>query len=78
MPLFRRTFIALGLAAAFGSFSAASAQTNWPERSVRFILPIGPEQPQTCGGVRLGSGDILTATAGERDTALDPLLKSQS
>jgi AraC-like DNA-binding protein len=35
-------------------------------RSLLVILPIDTEQPQTCGGVRLGSREIMTATAGER------------
>ena len=35
-------------------------------KSLLVILPIDPEQPQTCGGVRLGSGEIMTVTAGER------------
>ena len=35
-------------------------------KSLLVILPIDPERPQTCGGVRLGAGEIMTATAGER------------
>ena len=35
-------------------------------RSLLIILPIEPEQPQACGGVTPGPGEIITATAGER------------
>ena len=43
-----------------------SLQVLVAPRSLLIILPIEPEQPQACGGVTPGPGEIITATAGER------------
>ena len=42
MTIARRQVLALGGAAALGLGQDASAQSNWPSKPVRFVVPFAP------------------------------------